>query len=126
MLAFLKPGCCAALQWFGWIKDYDGGTLMECVLFPRLPYTELPVVVRAQREALDAKIRGFSNSHIVHPGLQHFADGQRQRLHIASIPGACQAGGLNCRMAHRSPLQQCVGTGQVLSGHLCTHAEVLA
>ena len=69
---------------------------MECVLFPRLPYTELPTVVRSQREALDAKIRGFSNSHIVHPGLQHFADGQRQRLHIASIPGGYQAGGLDC------------------------------
>ena len=75
---------------------------MECVLFPRLPYTELPTVVRSQREALDAKIRGFSNSHIVHPGLQHFADGQRQRLHIASIPGGCWAGQFDGRPLHRS------------------------
>ena len=87
---------------------------MECVLFPRLPYTELPTVVRSQREALDAKIRGFSNSHIVHPGLQHFAGGQRQRLHIASIPGACQAG------ADRAVI------GQLLYDHLCAHQGVLA
>ena len=99
---------------------------MECVLFPRLPYTELPTVVRSQREALDAKIRGFSNSHIVHPGLQHFADGQRQRLHIASVPGGYQAGGFDRWPPHRSTLNQCAGTGQALNGHSCAHPGVLA
>lgn len=27
--------------WAGYIKDYDGGTLMECTIHPRLPYTHL-------------------------------------------------------------------------------------
>ena len=26
-------------QWVGYIKDYDGGTLMECILDPHTPYT---------------------------------------------------------------------------------------
>jgi histone acetyltransferase len=28
-------------RWVGFIKDYDGGTLMECVIHPKLPYTDL-------------------------------------------------------------------------------------
>lgn len=30
-------------RWVGYIKDYDGGTLMECVIQPKLPYTTMPV-----------------------------------------------------------------------------------
>ena len=31
-----------SLQWFGFIKDYDGGTLMECRIHPTLPYAAFP------------------------------------------------------------------------------------
>jgi hypothetical protein len=48
---------------------------------------------RAQREALDARIRTLSRSHIVHPGLPQFADGKRARVDVASIPGARPAVG---------------------------------
>ena len=58
------------MQWFGWIKDYDGGTLMECVLYSRLPYTELPAMVRQQREALDGKIRGSPTATWCTPGCR--------------------------------------------------------
>ena len=71
----------------GYIKDYDGGTLMECIISDRLPYTDLPGMLRAQRAALDRHIRTLSKSHVVHPGLTSFRDGQR-RVDIASIPGA--------------------------------------
>lgn len=30
------------LQWAGFIKDYDGGTLMECRIHPSLPYADFP------------------------------------------------------------------------------------
>ena len=33
---------CPGLQWFGFIKDYDGGTLMECRIHPTLPYATFP------------------------------------------------------------------------------------
>lgn len=28
-------------RWVGFIKDYDGGTLMECIIHPKVPYTDL-------------------------------------------------------------------------------------
>lgn len=84
---------CAALwlsgvQWVGYIKDYDGGTLMECVIVQRLPHTRLPAMLQAQKRALDSRIRQYSKSHIAHPGLSAFREGCR-RVDISSIPGQC-------------------------------------
>ncbi|KAF6263907.1 histone acetyltransferase [Scenedesmus sp. NREL 46B-D3] len=61
-------------RWVGFIKDYDGGTLMECAIHPKLPYTDLVSMFRVQKEYLDSQIRQLSNSHVVHPGMP------RQRL----------------------------------------------
>ena len=74
------------LQWVGYIKDYDGGTLMECVIVQRLPYTCLPEMLQAQKQALDSRIRHYSKSHVVYPGLSAFQEGCTQ-VDIASIPG---------------------------------------
>ena len=71
-------------QWVGWIKDYDGGTLMECVINPRLPYTDFPSLVEKQREALDRHIRTLSKAHVVHPGISSFGNG---RIDVGSLPG---------------------------------------
>jgi histone acetyltransferase len=57
----------------GFIKDYDGGTLMECTMHPRVCYTQLPWLVRTQRLALDERIRANSHSHVVRSGLRCFA-----------------------------------------------------
>ena len=76
-------------QWQGYIKDYDGGTLMECILDHRVPHVDIPQMVRAQRAALDSRIRGLSQSHVVYPGLQHFDEaGRRKPVDINAIPGA--------------------------------------
>ncbi|THG08901.1 hypothetical protein TEA_021733 [Camellia sinensis var. sinensis] len=56
-------------RWHGYIKDYDGGILMECIIDPKLPYTDLSTMVRRQRQAIDEKIRELSNCHIVYPGI---------------------------------------------------------
>ncbi|MCO5592483.1 hypothetical protein L7F22_046486 [Adiantum nelumboides] len=37
-------------RWQGYIKDYDGGTLMECQLDAKLPYIDLPALIRRQRQ----------------------------------------------------------------------------
>ena len=79
----------AVLQWVGWIKDYDGGTLMECVINPKLPYTDFPTLVERQREALDRHIRTLSRSHVVHPGLTSFAADGHHYPSVSSIPGVC-------------------------------------
>eukprot|EP00775_Hariotina_reticulata_P006085 gene6085-6325_t len=57
-------------RWVGYIKDYDGGTLMECVIHPKIPYADLVTFFRVQKEYLDGQIRQLSNSHIVHKGIQ--------------------------------------------------------
>ena len=31
-------------RWFGYIKDYDGGTLMECFIYPHMDYLRVPEV----------------------------------------------------------------------------------
>ncbi|KAL1550167.1 DeSI-like protein hag1 [Salvia divinorum] len=56
-------------RWQGYIKDYDGGILMECHIDPKLPYTDLSTMIRRQRQAIDEKIRELSKCHIVYPGI---------------------------------------------------------
>lgn len=37
----------------GFIKDYDGATLMHCQLNPRIVYTEFTSVVRKAKEVIN-------------------------------------------------------------------------
>lgn len=37
-------------RYLGYIKDYEGATLMECELNPRIPYTELSHIIKRQKE----------------------------------------------------------------------------
>ena len=58
--------------WAGYIKDYEGGTIMECALLPKVNYLEIRDMVSKQREAVLTKIREVSRSHEVYAGIQHF------------------------------------------------------
>ncbi|CAJ2633039.1 unnamed protein product [Trifolium pratense] len=79
-------------RWQGYIKDYDGGILMECKIDPKLPYTDLSTMIRRQRQAIDEKIRELSNCHIVYTGIdfQKKEAGIPKKI-IDDIPGL-QAG----------------------------------
>lgn len=82
-------------RWQGYIKDYDGGILMECKIDPKLPYTDLSTMIRRQRQAIDEKIRELSNCHIVYPGIdfQKKEAGIPKRLiKVEEIPGLREAG----------------------------------
>lgn len=82
-------------RWFGFIKDYDGGTLMECFIHPTLPFTSIPDVVAAQRSALDSAVRRYSSAHIVYPGLDIWSGGEDSssgRVPVGDIPGVRKAG----------------------------------
>ncbi|XP_020591688.1 histone acetyltransferase GCN5 isoform X2 [Phalaenopsis equestris] len=82
-------------RWHGYIKDYDGGILMECKIDPKLPYTDLSTMVRRQRQAIDEKIRELSNCHIVYPGIdfqKKEAGIPRKILKVEDIPGLREAG----------------------------------
>jgi hypothetical protein len=39
-------------EWVGYIKDYDGGTLMEYVIHPKIPYADLVGMFKASAHAL--------------------------------------------------------------------------
>lgn len=58
--------------WVGYIKDYEGGTLMQCSMLPRVEYLKAQELLAAQRQLILSKIRSISKSHIVHPGLDVF------------------------------------------------------
>ncbi|GAU33232.1 hypothetical protein TSUD_333550 [Trifolium subterraneum] len=75
-------------RWQGYIKDYDGGILMECKIDPKLPYTDLSTMIRRQRQAIDEKIRELSNCHIVYTGIDFHKISKR--THVAAGGGSQQ------------------------------------
>lgn len=59
--------------WMGYIKDYEGGTLMQCSMVPRIRYLEVGRMLLKQKETVQAKIRLASRSHIIHQPPQQWA-----------------------------------------------------
>jgi histone acetyltransferase len=37
-------------RWKGYIKDYDGGTLMECYIHPFIDYSNISSLIRSQKQ----------------------------------------------------------------------------
>ncbi|KAI9744474.1 MAG: histone acetyltransferase [Claussenomyces sp. TS43310] len=64
--------------WMGYIKDYEGGTIMQCTMLPRVRYLESGRMLLKQKEAVHAKIRAFSKSHQVHQPPREWKDGVRK------------------------------------------------
>lgn len=62
-------------KWMGYIKDYEGGTIMQCTMLPRLRYLEAARMLAKQKEAVHAKIRAFSKSHEVHQPPKEWKNG---------------------------------------------------
>ncbi|XP_072990109.1 histone acetyltransferase GCN5-like [Typha latifolia] len=100
VIYFIKQGFTKEItlekeRWLGYIKDYDGGILMECKIFPKLPYTDLATMIRKQRQAIDEKIKDLSNCHIVYPGIdfqKKEAGIPRKPMKPEDIPGLKEAG----------------------------------
>jgi len=78
-------------KWIGFIKDYDGGTLMECVIHPTIKYLKIPEMIQIQRKAIYDKIKEISFSHVVHKGLENFKNA-KGIIQIEQIPGILQTG----------------------------------
>uniref|UniRef100_A0A7N8WKG7 histone acetyltransferase n=1 Tax=Mastacembelus armatus TaxID=205130 RepID=A0A7N8WKG7_9TELE len=79
-------------RYLGYIKDYEGATLMECELNPRIPYTELSHIIKRQKEIIKKLIeRKQSQIRKVYPGLTCFKEGVRQ-IPVESIPGIRETG----------------------------------
>jgi len=90
-------------RWQGYIKDYDGGILMECKIDPKLPYVDVATMIRRQRQAIDEKIRELSNCHIVYSGIdfqKKEAGIPRRLIKPEDIPGLREAGWTPDQLGH--------------------------
>ncbi|KAF2839459.1 putative histone acetyltransferase [Patellaria atrata CBS 101060] len=54
-------------RWMGYIKDYEGGTIMQCTMVPKIRYLEVGRMLMKQKAAVHAKIRAVSKSYDIHP-----------------------------------------------------------
>ncbi|KAL0476949.1 histone acetyltransferase [Acrasis kona] len=70
----------------GFIKDYDGGTLMECVFRPNINYLNVPGMIKKQRNHVFQKLDLKSKSHIVYEGLNS------KPSQLQDVPGLKEAG----------------------------------
>ncbi|KAG7304888.1 hypothetical protein JYU34_010283 [Plutella xylostella] len=76
----------------GYIKDYEGATLMHCELNPRLVYTHFTNVIRTQKEIVK-KLIDMRQKEVrkIHPGLTCFKEGVRS-IPVECIPGLRETG----------------------------------
>ncbi|XP_012525260.1 histone acetyltransferase KAT2A [Monomorium pharaonis] len=79
----------------GYIKDYEGATLMHCELNAKIVYTEFTAVLRKQKEIVKKLIyQRQQEIQKVHPGLTCFKDGVKS-IPVESIPGIRETGWKN-------------------------------
>ena len=104
---FSKSIAMPKTRYQGLIKDYDGGTPMECYIHPNLDYTRIPEMIAAQRDFILEQVRKKSKSHVRYPPIQNSAgDTSATNVHghavtsrnseaaarAMAIPGVMEAG----------------------------------
>jgi histone acetyltransferase len=77
--------------WVGYIKDYDGGTLMECKIHGLVNYLAMKPMLKFQKEAINERIKEISQNHVIYDGLTDFQDGIKQ-IDVTRIPGVLESG----------------------------------
>ncbi|KAG2150897.1 hypothetical protein DEU56DRAFT_778957 [Suillus clintonianus] len=80
--------------WAGYIKDYEGGTIMQCTMLRKVNYLDKVNIISQQREAILTKIREMSKSHIVYQGLSQFQEGAPEGITVdpKDVPGLRESG----------------------------------
>mmetsp|Transcript_15479 Transcript_15479/g.23615 ORF Transcript_15479/g.23615 Transcript_15479/m.23615 type:complete len:259 (+) Transcript_15479:107-883(+) len=84
----------------GLIKEYDGGTMMECYVHPSIDFLHMPEILNAQRDFILQRIRLNAKSHStvydpVQKPMVMESNGARQNEYVAramAIPGVAEAG----------------------------------
>lgn len=84
-------------QYLGYIKDYEGATLMECRLTPNIIHTQLTSVIHIQKEIVKKLIQ--EKQHQMkrqYPGLNYFKQGFDRQIPLDQIDGIneCYKGNL--------------------------------
>lgn len=92
---FTKEITLDKLVWTGYIKDYEGGTLMQCEMLPPiLRYLDLGKVLMLQKAAIEKLIKRRLQAHVVRPGLQIFKTDKNAKLDPSMIAGLVESGWL--------------------------------
>lgn len=84
-------------NYLGYIKDYEGATLMECKLTPSIVHTQLTSVLHIQKEIVKRLIQEKqSQMKREYPGLTYFNNGYDRQIPIEQIDGIneCYKGNL--------------------------------
>lgn len=66
---FKKQGLSLILRssdWMGYIKDYEGGTLMECKLYPEVNYLKKSELVKKARSIVLEEMKNINKFHILY------------------------------------------------------------
>ena len=82
---FTKEITLPKYKWMGYIKDYEGGTIMQCSMIPRIRYLEAARMLARQKEAVNRMIRAKTKSDIEHPPPKAFRNGPC-KIDPSSIP----------------------------------------
>lgn len=91
-------------RWVGFIKDYDGGTLMECFIHQKVDFLRGPEIIAKQRAFIYERLRArtvesdntastgiYSSSADTYEGLELFKEGKRLK-NALDAPGVASAG----------------------------------
>lgn len=80
--------------WMGYIKDYEGGTLMHCSMVEKIRYLDSGKILLLQEAAIRQKISEISQSNVVRKGLEQFKDlnNIKPLNPLEDIPGLKEAG----------------------------------
>lgn len=68
----------------GYLKDYEGSTLMECLLHKEVDYKKVFYLVRERKKELNTMVEGMVNNHQVYEGLPNEKFFLDQMLETAS------------------------------------------
>lgn len=77
--------------WMGYIKDYEGGTIMQCSMVPKIRYLECGRMLLKQKECVQAKIKAVTRSFQVHQPPKVWQKGLH-RIDPLSIPAIKETG----------------------------------
>ncbi|KAG1142438.1 hypothetical protein G6F37_008340 [Rhizopus arrhizus] len=80
-------------KWVGYIKDYEGGTIMQCTTVPKVKYLKVQEILAIQKKAVYEKMKEYSTSHIVYPGIQMPINEEGKRcIDPYLVPGVKESG----------------------------------
>ncbi|KAH7079984.1 histone acetyltransferase GCN5 [Paraphoma chrysanthemicola] len=79
-------------RWMGYIKDYEGGTIMQCSMVPKIRYLESGRMLLKQKECANAKIRAVSKSYQVHTPPAQWIKGEVKAIDPLTIPAIKNSG----------------------------------